>query len=200
MASSPPPLSAHRLLSAADPLFAPCRELYEASFPPRERHPLPWLERVLAGSDALGFHALALTQEGAFAGLLFHWRLPSCLYVEHLAIAPPRRGQGLGHAALGLVCGGELPVALEIEPVVDAATARRWSFYRSLGFVRLPCVHFQPPYRLGDEPLRLELLSHPRALDDAEIDSFEREWRTALRAADDQADGSLAEPSGSTPR
>ena len=38
-----------------------------------------------------------------FAGILSYWKWAELIYVEHLAIAPERRGRGLGHLALQLL-------------------------------------------------------------------------------------------------
>ncbi len=161
----------HRLNSVEDPAFAACWSLYEAAFPRAERRSLACQRAAMECAD---FHCYCLTEEGHFAGLAFYWQMPQGLYVEHLAIPPERRGQGLGHQALDWLCGQGLPVILEIEPVVDAPTERRWRFYRSAGFHRLPFPHRQPLYHHGDEPMELTLLSYPRAMKAEEITAYER--------------------------
>ncbi len=166
-------LSSCRLLSADDPRFAECWALYESAFPAEERRTLACQRAAMAEQGAGAFHCLRLEQGGALAGIAWYWRAERFIYVEHLAICPERRGQGLGHAALALLCGLDLPVVLEIEPVADAATERRWRFYRSAGFLRLPYAHLQPCYRRADAPLPLELLSYPHAFSAAEAAAYE---------------------------
>ncbi len=166
-------LRAQRMQAAEDPRFAACWELYEASFPPEERRTLPCQRAAMAEQGARDFHCLCFHDEAGLAGIAFYWRAASFIYVEHLAIAPARRGQGLGHRLLDHLAGQGLPLILEIEPVVDAATGRRWRFYRSAGFHRLPYAHLQPIYRHGDSPLPLELLSYPHAMGEAEVAAFE---------------------------
>ncbi len=165
------------LSSVDDPLFAECWELYEASFPPVERRTLA-CQQAAMGDPA--FRCLRLSVQGALAGIAFYWQTQSFLYVEHLAIHPARRGQGLGHKALELLCGQGLPLILEIEPVVDAATERRWRFYRSAGFHQLPYHHLQPVYRRGDAPLQLTLLSYPHAMTADEVADYERFMRKSV--------------------
>ncbi len=166
-------LTTHRLLTADDPLFAPCWAMYEASFPPEERRPLADQRAAMAGQGRQDFHCLAFCEGGELVGLCFCWRAADFLYVEHLAVAPARRGQGLGHRILAQVAAMGLPLILEIEPVADAATERRWRFYRSAGFHRLPVEHMQLVYRPGDAPLPLELLSYPQAMGAGELAAFE---------------------------
>ncbi len=168
------PLSCHRLSSVDDPLFAESWELYEAAFPAEERRTLA-CQRVAMAEQGNGvFHCLRLEEGGVFAGIVFYWQTPSFIYVEHLAINPTRRGKGLGHKALEYLASQGIPLILEIEPVEDEATERRWRFYRSAGFHRLPFFHLQPVYRHGDVPLRLELLSYPHAMGEEEVFLYER--------------------------
>lgn len=58
-------------------------------------------------------------------------------------------------------CSGKTALASswKLEPVADAATARRLAFYESAGFVPLPFEHEQLPYHIGDSPIPLTLLS-----------------------------------------
>ncbi len=164
-------MTSHRLHSIHDPLFAESWALYEASFPAEERRTLPC--HAAAMLETAAFHPLRLECGGNFAGIAFYWQTPGFIYVEHLAINAAQRGQGLGHRALELLCGLGVPVILEIEPVADAATERRWRFYRSAGFHRLPYDHQQPCYRRGDAPMTLELLSYPHAMTAAEVAAYE---------------------------
>ncbi len=167
------PLSVQRLLSAEDPHFAECWVLYEAAFPAEERRTLMCQRVAMAEQGAGMFHCLRLEQGGMFVGIAFYWQSEDFIYVEHLAVCPQRRGQGIGHLALEYLCRQGLPLILEIEPVVDAATERRWRFYRSAGFHMLPCAHLQPCYRRGDAPLALTLLSYPHAMTAAEVAAYE---------------------------
>ncbi len=166
-------MTAHRLSSVEDPLFAECWALYEASFPAEERRTLACHAAAMAEQGAGAFHCLRLEDGGSFAGIAFYWQGAGFIYVEHLAICPERRGQGLGHKALDFLRTQGVALILEIEPVADAATERRWRFYRSAGFHRLPFYHLQPVYRRGDAPLRLELLSYPHAMEEAEVAAYE---------------------------
>lgn len=116
------------------------------------------------------FHCLHLSDSAGFVGLLSYWQWDSLVYVEHLAITPGRRGQGLGHAVLEML---PAPAILEIEPVVDEATRRRLSFYESCGFVRLPQPHVQLAYQAGMPDVPLWLLSRP-LLNAEELAEFEQ--------------------------
>jgi hypothetical protein len=107
--------------------------------------------------------------DAGFAGLLAYWKWDTLIYVEHLAVSPEHRGQGIGHAVLDMLPG---TVILEIEPVEDSATARRLAFYESCGFMRLPQPHVQLAYQAGEEDIPLWLLSRP-AVEPELVEHFE---------------------------
>lgn len=134
--------------------------LYEESFPCCERRTLAHHEKLAVEQDSFFAGELFTTNE-TFVGILYFWHWPQhhLLFVEHLAIKPQLRGLGFGHRALQLVQKPQTCVILEIEPVTDAVTARRLSFYTSAGFCRLPQRHVQLPYHPGGECIPLELLS-----------------------------------------
>ena len=89
--------------SRHDALWAEVWALYEASFPACERWNGDDYDRAFA--DPL-FEAAAIRFDGAFAGLLFHWKGDGFHYVEHLAVSPRLRGQGVGSRALAAFCEG----------------------------------------------------------------------------------------------
>ncbi|MBR1982935.1 MAG: GNAT family N-acetyltransferase [Akkermansia sp.] len=155
-----------RIDAATHPLAGEWWRLYEAAFPASERRSADWHAVALADP---AFHVQHLADAAGFVGILSYWKWAGLTYVEHLAIVPERRGQGLGRRALSLL---SRPLILEIEPVVDAATARRLAFYESCGLVRLPQPHVQLAYQTGQPDVPLWLLSQP-ALDAAEVARFE---------------------------
>lgn len=141
-------------------------QLYESAFPASERRSAT--QHAAALKDA-AFHCMCLADARGFAGLLTYWKWETLVYVEHLAVSPEHRGQGIGHAVLDMLPG---TVILEIEPVEDSATARRLAFYESCGFVRLPQPHVQLAYQTGEEDIALWLLSRP-AVDAGVVERFE---------------------------
>lgn len=148
------------------PLAGEWWTLYESAFPASERRGK--LQHAAALQEA-AFHCLHLADASGFAGLLAYWQWEKLCYIEHLAIVPSRRGQGLGHRALKLV---PAPAILEIEPVVDASTARRLAFYESCGYTRLVYPHVQLAYQQGEADIPLWLLSRP-VLDTRALAEFE---------------------------
>lgn len=123
------------------------RELYEASFPIEERRDWALVQRPQRSEFAL----YKMSDEAhSFIGFATLWHLPSCLYVEHLAIRADLRGGGLGTAvvqALLQESDSERPLLLEVEPAEAGELAhRRIAFYERSGLQLLPYDYIQPAY------------------------------------------------------
>ena len=156
-------------------------QLYEAAFPRSERRNAGQHAAALAHPH---FHVLHLADATGFVGLLSYWQWDELAFVEHLAIVPERRGQGLGRRALSLL--NDAQVILEIEPVVDAGTARRLAFYESCGFSRLPQLHIQLAYQAGEPDIPLWLLSRPM-LAAGDVERFEKLYAAGPMRSRDEA-------------
>lgn len=131
--------------------------LYESAFPAEERRDLAWQTRALADAE---FHCCSLLEDARFVGLLSYWTPAdgAFIYIEHLAVLPERRGQGIGAAALAVLSGHDCPQILEIEPPADVLTRRRQAFYERHGFRLLPHEHWQLPYQAGYPAVLLRLM------------------------------------------
>lgn len=155
-----------RISSARHPLAAAWWQLYESAFPASERRDAAQHAAALRHP---AFHCLHLADDRGMVGLLGYWLWDSLCYVEHFAVVPERRGQGLGHRVLAQI---PQPVILEIEPVVDETTSRRLAFYKSCGYQQLPQPHVQLAYQAEQPNVPLVLLSCP-ALDATAVARFE---------------------------
>ena len=157
------------LRAVGDPTFAPAMALYAASFPEHEQRLEPSQHRIMTHEQ---YHFGLLCDEQGFAGLALYWDAGMYLYVEHLCIAPERRGQGLGTAALDLLAETGKPIILEIDPPVDAISRRRQAFYEHAGFAANPWTHVHPPYRPENPGHALVVMSRPHPLTDGEYAAF----------------------------
>ena len=81
------------------------------------------------------------------------------MYVEHFAIVPEARGGCLGEHMLQQFRQAFPRVLLEAEPPTDELTQRRIAFYRRCGFEVLERPYLQPPYRRGEQPVPLVLMT-----------------------------------------
>lgn len=130
-------------------------KLYEAAFPEAERRPLPAQQRLL-GEGAL--RLLEIVEHGHFVGFVFCWALTDFTFIEHFAIDPVKRGQGMGTKVITLLFKEYGRLVLETEPPHTIDAQRRIRFYEALGFGAFPSLYLQPPYRAGWEPLELILM------------------------------------------
>jgi GNAT superfamily N-acetyltransferase len=154
--------SFYRILSSQDQYFVSSWDLYCSSFPEEERRSLDNLSNVLGNSL---FHADIIFQEEHFIGLLFWWNFEDFRYIEHFAICPENRGQGLGSLILNhFNIQSSLPVLLEVEPGDTDLAKRRIQFYESNHFHLHTFPYIQPPYNLDTKSIPLQIMSYPRPL------------------------------------
>lgn len=139
--------------------------LMEKAFPREERRDARWHQSALDDED---FHCCYLCEDGQFIGLACYWVSDSFVYLEHLAIADEKRGQGYGSAALKQLQQdyAKLSLIAEVEPPVDEQTRRRCAFYKKNRFVRLPDEHVQLPYHPDTAPVLLLLYGYAHAKED----------------------------------
>ena len=70
------------------------QELFEEAFPEQERPPFSTIRRRDSGK----IHFLVAENGDEPVGILSYWTFDDLVYVEHFAIDPDLRGQGLGKA------------------------------------------------------------------------------------------------------
>lgn len=136
------------------------RTLYNLSFPPSERR--PW-NSVLALLDKGDLTIEVFYAKGAFAGFLSWWHLPGFIYIEHFAVMPDLRNQGVGGDYLDRFIKehSDKPIILEAEPPHSSIMAsRRLNFYQRHGFAPYKTYYIQPPYSAGLPPVHLWLMMH----------------------------------------
>lgn len=139
-------------IDAQHPLFDAAFALYEQSFPLNERRTRADHLRALADAD---FFPLCAVQHDTVLADVFVWRTPDFTYLEHFAVQPALRGQGLGGALLEQLFCADRPLVLEIEPPEDEKKRRRKAFYERHGLQAQPYAHVQLPFQGGGaaEPL-----------------------------------------------
>ena len=138
-------------------------KLMELSFPSDER----W-DRVgfLSEYKNPEFRSLVYHPD-KLGGVLNYWDFVSFIYIEHFAVQPYLRGQGIGTALmaeLSRIADGRMCL-LEAEPPQDShIAARRIAFYERLGFLLNGYEYIQPAMGKDEHPLPLVIMSSPEAL------------------------------------
>ena len=122
-------------------------DLYEEAFPLSERPTFSAAEH----RKEKNFHFLVVTNDDDPIGLFTYWNFEEFNYIEHLAIAPEFRGQGMGKAmVLNFMMEHPEQVVLETELPNTEQAERRLEFYTDLGFTRQSQDYVQPSYH-GDK-------------------------------------------------
>ena len=138
-------LNFHRINTVNNQFFSNLFNLYTLAFPPMERRTWEGLEYELKYEKR--FCAHALIQDGEFVGLFNYWTFDKFFYLEHLAISPKFRSQGIGSEAMSMFMDQtKLPIVLEVEMPNNIMASRRILFYERLGFSILSHNYAQPPY------------------------------------------------------
>ncbi|MBQ3141374.1 MAG: GNAT family N-acetyltransferase [Clostridia bacterium] len=113
-----------------DAVFA----VLDASFPPAEKRPYHE-QKALLSEPAYTLFA-AFDEAGECLGFLATWQLEDVRFIEHFAVAPSRRNQGLGACLLReYLQSSPLPTVLECELPEGELACRRIGFYERNGFV-----------------------------------------------------------------
>ncbi|MFT2011243.1 GNAT family N-acetyltransferase [Pontibacter sp. 13R65] len=133
--------------------------LYEAAFPVEERRRFEQLINLL--QEPL-MHLQAVVQQNVLAGFLIYWELDNNLFLEHLAVKPQLRGQGVGQHILQwlLQLAYDKQVLLEVEKPTTNLAQKRIQFYQRAGFTLHAHFNYQqPPYERNGQPVPLLLMS-----------------------------------------
>ena len=145
-----------RIQTAGHGYFDHILKLYVDSFPKEERREISSLPGILHFSK---MHFCAVLAGDELSGMVVYWKFDRYLYIEHLAVIPGKRRAGIGSQVLNLLQKEGYPILLEVEIPFDEASKKRVGFYTRAGFSLLDVSYIQPPYRMGEQPLPMNLFS-----------------------------------------
>ncbi|MDR0364882.1 MAG: GNAT family N-acetyltransferase [Bacteroidales bacterium] len=170
-------LKLHRITNKDDPYLRPLWELYCNAFPEDERrNKEDFLDRLR--SDHRSYYHVIL-KEGTFIGLIILWKLREVYYLEHFAIVPEARSNGIGGKVLrNIMEKGFTPMIGEVEPPVDDIARRRIEFYRRAGFELYDMEYMQPPYSKDKNSLKMRVIG--RNFDQAKLLETIRELKEVV--------------------
>ncbi len=145
------------LVTMQDSDFASVYSLMEASFPAEERRERE-AQRKCGENPA--FTTYLWKEESAVKGFITVYDLQEFFFVEHFAVNPAFRNQGLGSEILTALREKlPRPLVLEVELPETEFARRRIEFYRRNGFVLHHYPYMQPPYSPEKSPVPLLLMS-----------------------------------------
>lgn len=137
--------------------------LMEQSFPQEEYRPYPE-QKALLSRPAYGLYAARDDRENLL-GFAAVWEWEDFAFIEHIAVSPHYRNEGLGGKLLDQVVAllGK-PVCLEVEPPDGGMASRRIGFYQRHGFFLNPYPYIQPSISQGRNPIPLQIMTYGREI------------------------------------
>ncbi|MCD7915604.1 MAG: GNAT family N-acetyltransferase [Tannerellaceae bacterium] len=147
----------YRLREVKDKWFDKFMDIYKVSFPFFEQRTLAQQETAFKDEK---YHLDLYIREDTCLAFIAYWDFPEYIYIEHLAVNPEIRGQQLGSKILSdFGKQASKTILLEIDPLTDEVSKKRWRFYEKLGFHMNTYSHTHPPYQKGCNSHELLVLS-----------------------------------------
>jgi ribosomal protein S18 acetylase RimI-like enzyme len=151
--------------------FREAFELLSKSFPLDEYRPYE-AQRVLLEHPLYRAYILKDDESTEIRALITVWKLEKFVFIEHFAVAPACRNQGLGAKILQEVkemLSARLVLEAEL-PETDLAR-RRIGFYQRNGFTLNEYPYLQPSYGKGREAVPLFLMTTGGSISEGEFEA-----------------------------
>lgn len=146
-----------------DALFS----LMEKSFPADEYRSRAEQQALFADSD---YAVYGLKDGAAIKAFISTWRFDDFTYIEHFAVNPAFRNNGIGGKMLNeLIAQLGTPACLEIEPPTSDITRRRIGFYERNGFFLNTYPYEQPPMSRGKKALKMHVMTSGKTASEQEF-------------------------------
>lgn len=147
--------------------YADAEKLLTEAFPPEERRDIATQRYVTDNNKK--FQAFAIIYNFDFAGLINIWHLNGIVYIEHLAILPELRQQGIASETLKHIKNHGRPIILEVEPATNTDSCKRIKFYEKNGFILRPIDYTQPAYAPNLPEIKMHIMTCGNIADINEI-------------------------------
>ena len=131
--------------------------IYSAAFPPNEIRPIADTMSMLR--DDTNYRLFTLpSKRGRTDGFMLYYELPGFVLLDYMAVAPDRRGRGLGGRMLELlVLSFDSPILMEIELPNTGKARDRLRFYEAHGAETLLEHYVLPSYDGSENEVMLLL-------------------------------------------
>lgn len=145
--------------------------LMEKSFPTDEHR--SYTEQKALLNDPLYNIFGVKNDSGDVTAFITVWQFEKFAYVEHFAVDPNCRGNGIGSDILReLMSELSCMICLEVELPENDIAKRRIAFYERNGFVTNSYPYIQPPYSEELSSLPLILMTSGRRVSEEEFDEM----------------------------
>lgn len=133
------------------------KNIYEKSFPIEERRDFSLVLDIYK-TDSLSLNLIYDNE--TMVGILNYWDFNDFLYIEHLAVNEQYRNQKIATKVLEQLNSQNKLIVLEVELPNDELSKRRIRFYERNAYSIQPFTYFQPPYRKGEEKIKMHLMAN----------------------------------------
>jgi ribosomal protein S18 acetylase RimI-like enzyme len=142
--------------------FPAVYKLMQLSFPAAEFRSY---EEGLALFDLSNYQVLVVEKYGIIDAFIAEWKFQEFHYVEHFAVNPKERGNGIGtRIMVEYLQQVRLPVVIEVEASSAINAKRRIEFYKRLGFALSDMEYMQPALQSTAQDVLLRLMHYPNVI------------------------------------
>ena len=150
-------------------------QMIEASFPDDEYRTYKE-QRALLDNSAYEIYVLPGSDDHTIKAFIAVWEFDSFAFVDHFAVDPNYRDQGIGSEFLReTVCMLGKMVCLEVEPPDNEIAARRIGFYERNNFFLNRYPYTLPPISAGRNPVPLLIMTYGRYISEMEFAEMKKE-------------------------
>ena len=133
--------------------------IMEESFPIDEYRPYD-RQKMLLDNPKYKIYVLPDNENDKVKAFISIWKLDEFAFVEHFAVNPVCRNQGLGSLILTEIKGMlDCMMCLEVELPETELAKRRIEFYKRNGFYLNEYPYMQPPISKGRKPIPLQIMT-----------------------------------------
>lgn len=133
------------------------KDLYEQSFPIEERRDFSLVLDIYK-TDLLSLNLIYDNE--IMVGILNYWDFNDFLYIEHFAVSEQYRNRKIASKVLEQLNTQNKLIVLEVELPRDELSKRRIRFYERNAYSIQPFTYFQPPYRKGEERIKMHIMAN----------------------------------------
>ncbi|MBR3576250.1 MAG: GNAT family N-acetyltransferase [Clostridia bacterium] len=142
-------------------------EIMEKSFPTDERRPKEEQKELFENPLYTVYCA------GEMKAFIAVWEFESFVYVEHFAVSPEYRNEGLGSKMLSALMGMyDKKIVLEVEPPETDVAKGRIGFYERNGFYLNEYPYIQPPISKGKQEVPLMIMTSAMPVSEQEFEEI----------------------------
>ena len=149
-------------------------EIMDSSFPNSEMRTYKEQKKLL--DNELYHINIEVDEENKILGFLAYWDLPSCIFLEHIAVLKEKRNKGIGKKFLNdIINNSRKKIFLEAEPPVCEISKRRINYYKRFGFKLNEFFYEQPSLRESEGAQRLMIMSYPDPVNEEQFLKYKKD-------------------------